>query len=131
MYFFCTFIGENKLTYLLTNKTSYWNNCTDIASVWNCVYLGLLMNGRGGENNVSLPKICRTVTHILQRWNLAELYLTLKKTPKIYESHVILLEFCWHQSFFIGNQKIFSILENRNIDCILVQIYNYFLFLWL
>ena len=32
--------------------------------------------------------------------------LYLKKTQKIYESRDLPLDFCWHQHFFIGNQKI-------------------------
>ena len=49
------------------------------------------------------PPFLKSVTHILQSWNLAPY---LKKTQKIYESRDIPLKFCWHQHFFIGSQQI-------------------------
>ena len=40
-----------------------------------------------------------SVTHILQWWNLVQLYLNLKMIQKIYKSRDTSYEFCWHQHF--------------------------------
>ena len=45
---------------------------------------------RGAKRSPSL----KSIIHILQRWNVAQLY------------HDAPHDFCWHQYFFIGNQQI-------------------------
>ena len=45
------------------------------------------------------PPSLKPVTHILQWWNFAQLYLTQRRSKK-YESRDRPLEFCWHQHFF-------------------------------
>ena len=52
------------------------------------------------------PTSLKSVTHMLQWWNLAQLYLTQRRSKK-YMNHVTHpLEFCWHQHFFTANQQI-------------------------
>ena len=64
------------------------------------------------------PPSLKSVTHVLQWWNLAQLYLTLRESKKIYEPRDKPLHFCWHQHFFTENQQILLYQE--------IQIYTAF-----
>ena len=57
-----------------------------------------------GAKKVPPPSL-KSVTHIIQWWNLAVIPY-LKKIQKLYESRDTPLEFCWHQHFLIRNQQI-------------------------
>ena len=54
--------------------------------------------GRGGPKRPPF----KSVTHILQLWILAQVYLAQRRIKK-YMTHVTPIEFCWHQHFFTGN----------------------------
>ena len=85
---------------------------------------GLLgaVHGWGGGSKKPLPRTptsLKSVTHILQWWNLAQLYLTSSRSKNIWITwHTTPLEFCWHQHFFIGNQQILQYQEiQAQITC--------------
>ena len=61
-------------------------------------------HGWGGAKSSAplLPKIFHTYP---TRIKLGGILPYLRKTQKIYESPDALLEFCWHQHFFLGSQK--------------------------
>ena len=46
------------------------------------------------------------VTHILQWWKLAQLYLTKSRSKRFFESRGTPFDFCWNQHFFTRNQQI-------------------------
>ena len=74
-------------------------------------FLGLLTDGKGSGQKG--PSSLKSVAHILQWWNLAQLYITYGRSKKIYKSYDTPLDFCWHQHFFTGNQKIFLYQETQ------------------
>ena len=86
-----------------------------------------LWRGRGSAKR-PYPSL-KSATHILQRWNLAQLYLA-KEDQKIYESHDTLLEFCWHQHFFTRNQQILLYQEIEIWIVFWCIIFIYFNFSW-
>ena len=57
---------------------------------------------RGAAKRPPLPKICHTYHTMMKLGS----YTLPKEDRKIYESRDTLLEFCWHQYFFTGNQQI-------------------------
>ena len=73
--------------------------------------------GRGGGGAKSTPPPClKSLTHILQWWNLAVIPYVMK-IQKLYESRETTLEFCWHQHF-IPESANFAISRNIGIDSI-------------
>ena len=58
---------------------------------------------RGCSRMGLLPKTCHTYPTMMK---LGTVILYPRKIQKIYESRDTLLEFCWHQHFFTGNQQI-------------------------
>ena len=78
------------------------NACSYSLILFRMGFLGLLM-----EVGVCPPSL-KSVTHILQWWNLANLkdIAYLRKTQKTYKSRDTSLEFCWHHHFFTRNQQI-------------------------
>ena len=73
------------------------------------------------------PLSLKSVTHILQWWNLTELYLTQRKSKK-YMNHVTHSLNSADISFFHRKSANFAISRNTDIDCI--SIHNFYLF-WL
>ena len=72
--------------------------------LWSC---SQVKGGGGGEK---VPPSLKSVTHILQWWNLVVIPY-LKKIQKMYESRDTPIESCWHQHFFdIVSIKIIIIL---------------------
>ena len=59
-----------------------------------------------GEGWAKRPLSLKNVTHIVKWWNLAQLYLTWRRSKNIYESRETPPEFYWHRHFFTGNQQI-------------------------
>ena len=96
-------------------KSSYINPIQD-GLFWGCSRMG----GQKG------PPSLKSVKLILQWSNLAQLYLTQRRSKKIYESRDTPLEFCWHQHFFKRKSANFAISRNTDIDCILIH--NFYLF---
>ena len=75
-----------------------------------------LLTDEGGEGSLSL----KSVTHILQRWNLAQLYLSERRPKNIWIT--------WHTSwvlltsaFFHRKSANFTTSKNTDIDCILIN----------
>ena len=60
-------------------------------------------HGWGGQKRPPLPKICCTYPTMMK---LGTVIPYRKKIQKIYDSRDTLLEFCWQQHFFTGNQQI-------------------------
>ena len=78
-----------------------------ISLQWNAITLTLFRMGIFGAAygwGKKAPSL-KSVTHILQWWNLAVITY-LKKIQKIHESRDTPPEFCWHWHFFTGNQQI-------------------------
>ena len=48
----------------------------------------------------------KNITHIVKWWNLAQLYLTWRRSKNIYELRETSPEFYWQRQFFTGNQQI-------------------------
>ena len=68
--------------------------------------MGFFGAAHGWGGGKKAPTSLKSVTHMLQWWNLAQLYLTQRRSKK-YMNHVTHpLEFCWHQHFFTANQQI-------------------------
>ena len=75
------------------------------------------------------PPSLKSVTHILQWWNLPVIPY-LKKIQKIYQSRDTPPEFCWHQHFFTGNQQILLYQEIQIQIAFWYIISNSFTFSW-
>ena len=60
-------------------------------------------HGRRGAKRPPLPKIWPTYPAMMK---LGTVIPYPNKIQKIYESRGTILEFCWHQHFFTGNQQI-------------------------
>ena len=54
------------------------------------------------------PKICDIFSYNNETWDD---YTLLNEFQKMYKSRDRLLEFCWHQHFFTGNQQLLSYQE--------------------
>ena len=84
--------------------------------------------GGGGQKN-PLPSL-KSVRHILQWWNLAQLYLTwgrLKRHRNTqHTTWVFLKSACFHQK-----SANFVISRNKDIDCMVIHNYIPFNFSWL
>ena len=70
----------------------------------------------GGKKCPSL----KSVTHILQWWNLAQLYLSQRKSKK-YMNHVTHPWVLLTSVFFHRESANFDISRNTDIDCILIH----------
>ena len=91
-------IGWNSVHFLIffdifncfrTNINGMWNVWKargDIQNIWIYTNLNHLFAGGGGGPQKDHPSL-RSVTHILQWWNLAQLYLNQRRS-KIYMNHV-------------------------------------------
>ena len=67
----------------------------------------------GGGGSAKMAPSLKSVTHILQWWNMAQLYLTWRR-PKKYMNHVTLPPgFCWHQHFLPEISKFCYIRKYR------------------
>ena len=71
----------------------------------------------------SPPPSLKSVTYILQWWNLAQLYLTERRSKK-YINHMAHPLSSADISIFHRKSAIFIISRNTNVDCILM--YNFF-----
>ena len=91
-------------------------------------FLGLLTDGGGGGGGGQKVPLS-SFAHILQLWNLAVIPY-LKKIYNIYESSDTLLEFCWNQHFFNGNQEILLYQEIQICIMFWCIISNSFNFSW-
>ena len=80
----------------------------------------------GGGRSKKATLSPKYLTQILHWWNLAQLYLTWRrsKIQKTHKSHDTPLDFCWHQHFFDRKSANFVISGNTDIDCILMD--NFF-----
>ena len=67
--------------------------------------MGIFMAAHGWGDQKGPPSL-KSVTHILQWWNLAQLYLTYRRSKRIYESRDTPPKFYWYQHFFTRNQQI-------------------------
>ena len=86
--------------------------------------------GAGGQTPPPLPlPYLKSVTHFLQWWNLA-VTPYLKRIQKIYESRDKSPDFCWHQHFFTGDQKILLYQEIEIYITFWYIISNSFNFSW-
>ena len=74
------------------------------------------MRGRGPKKP---PPTLKSVTHILQWWNVAVIPYLKKIQKKKWITWYT--EFCWHQHFFHRKSANFVISRNTDIDCILVH----------
>ena len=78
-------------------------------------------HGWRGAKRPPLPKIWPTYPAMMK---LGTVIPYPNKIQKIYESRGTILEFCWHQHFFTGNQQILLYKKYRyrlHIDCISVS----------
>ena len=107
--------------YTFTNKFIYCVN-----PIQNGPFRGCL---RMGEPKSSpLPKICHTYP---TKMKLSTVIPYLKMAQKIYELRDTPLGFCWHQHFFIGNQKILLFQKMHIYIEFLYIISNSFNFFWI
>ena len=74
-----------------------WNNTNEVTlTLFRMTYLP---PAGGGGGSAKMAPSLKSVTHILQWWNMAQLYLTWR-WPKKYMNHVTLPPgFCLHQHF--------------------------------
>ena len=77
--------------------------------------------GTGGGQKGPLPKICHT--YLTTMMKLGTVIPYLKNIQKTYKSYDVPLQVCGHQHFFIGNQQVFVISRNADIDYVLI--YNF------
>ena len=70
------------------------------------------------------PKICHTYPMMMK---LGTVIPYLKKIQKIYKFRDTPFEFCWHQHFFYRKSANFAISRNTDIDCILMNNFQFFL----
>ena len=73
--------------------------------VFNPIQMGLLGAGHGSEKGKKLPPSLKSVTHILQCWNLAQLYLSWRRSKK-YMNQVTQPLSSAASAFFTGNQGV-------------------------
>ena len=71
------------------------------------------------------PSSLKSVRHILQWWNLAQLYLTLSRSKK-YKNHVTHTLRSADISIFHQKSATFVISRNSDRDCILIHNSNFF-----
>ena len=72
----------------------------------------------------------KSITHILQWWNLTQLYLIERISKKKYESRDIPLKFCWNHHFFTRNYQILLYQEIQILVPFWYIIPNSFNFSW-
>ena len=82
-------------------------------------FLGLFTDG-GGKKPILSPPFLKSVTHILQRWNLAQLYLTYRRPKKCMNLLTHTLNFA-DISIFSLEIENFAKSENTNMDWILIH----------
>ena len=82
--------------------------------------MGFFGAAHGWGRNKKAPPSLKSVTHILQWWNLAQLYLTQRRSKNI--------SVTWHTPwilltsvFFHWKSSNFAISRNTDIDCILIK----------
>ena len=81
-----------------------WKKQTPLLLLFNPILDGLFWGcSRKGGQKGPLPKICHTYSTMMK---LGPVIPYLKEIQKIYEPRDTLPDFCWHQHFFTGNQKI-------------------------
>ena len=95
-----------------------WNSINPIQDglFWGC--------SRMEEPKRPIPTL-KFVTHILQWWNLAQLYLTQRRS-KNYMNHVTHSLISADIGIFSSKISNFAISRNTDIDCVLIH--NFYLF---
>ena len=94
--------------------------------VFNPIQDGLFRGcSRMGRGSKKAPPSLKFITHILQWWNLAQLYLTQRRSKK-YMNHVTHPLSSADISIFHRKSANFAISRNADIDCILIH--NFYLF---
>ena len=86
-------------------------------------------HGCGGRGRAKRAPSLESVTHILQWWNLTQLYLAQRRSKK-YMNHATHLLSLLTSAFFHRKSVNFAISRNTDIDCILIHISIYFNFSW-
>ena len=93
-YLFASFMDHLVWSWLFINQIRNW-------LFWGSSRIG--GGGGGGKKPSPIPKICHSYPTLMK---LGTVITYPKKIQKTYESRDTLLEFCWHQHFFNGNQQI-------------------------
>ena len=110
-------IDSKSLPQVQKGLNSSWKQCLNICSwrrlrprrnphpIQDGLFRGCSQMERvGGGGRQKAPSL-KSVTHIVQWWNLAVIPY-LMKIHKIYESRDLPLGFCWYQHSFTGNKQI-------------------------
>ena len=92
-------------------QVDFFHNINPIqdGSFRGCSWIVVVVGGGEGQASKKPSPSFKSVTHILQWWNLPY----LKKIHKIYKSRDTLLEFCWNQHFLPEINRFCYIKKNR------------------